>query len=177
MLELLMRLGVVLFMLGSLGAVGLRVTWREAMAALKQPRFLLVSLIASWFVCPVVAMIVLRVVPLAAPYAAGLLLLALAPCAPFAPAVVRIAKGDTSALAAFMVFSAVTTVVFMPVGLALLLEGVAVSPWRIARPLLLFVLTPLACGMAIRHTSTALAARLERVLEMVSATAGLVLLV
>src|SRR3954467_13509841 len=172
MLELLMRLGVVLFMLGSLGAVGLRVTWREAMAALKQPRFLLVSLIASWFVCPVVAMIVLRVVPLAAPYAAGLLLLSLASCAPFAPAVVRIAKGDTSALAAFIVFSAITTVIFMPIGVSLTIEGVNVGMWRIARPLLLFILAPVTCGMALRHLALGVAERLRQGVDKCAAASG-----
>lgn len=176
MLDLLMRVGVVVFMLGSLGGVGLRVAARDAIAPLKHVRFLVVSLISSWVVCPLVAVAVLRLVPLEEPYAAGLVLLALAPCAPFAPAVVRIAKGDTSALAAFMVFSAITTVIFMPLGVSLLLHGVNISPWRIARPLLMFVLAPLAIGMAIRQVSSDVATRLRSSLEKVTAAAGLVLL-
>jgi len=177
MLDLLMRVGVVLFMLGSLGGAGLGVTIRDAIAPLRQPRFLLVSFVTSWVVCPLAALIVLRLVPLAEPYAAGLVLLALAPCAPFAPAMVKTAKGDASALAAFMVFSAVTTVMFMPIGISLMLGEVDISVWQIAQPLLLYVLAPLTIGMAVRYAIPAIAERLRRGLEVVTAGAGLLLLV
>src|SRR3954466_6892800 len=102
MLDIIMQTGVLLFMVGSLAGVGLRVAPREAFVPLGHLRFLLVSLVSSWVICPLAAVLVLRVTPLAQPYAAGLLLLSLAPCAPFAPAMVRIAKGDESYLAAFM---------------------------------------------------------------------------
>lgn len=177
MLDLLMRVGVVLFMLGSLGGAGLGVTIRDAIAPLRQPRFLLVSLVTSWVVCPLAALIVLRLVPLAEPYAAGLVLLALAPCAPFAPAMVKTAKGDASALAAFMVFSAVTTVMFMPVGISLMLGEVDISVGQIAQPLLLYVLAPLTIGMAVRYAIPAIAVRLRKGLDVVTAGAGLLLLV
>ena len=177
MLDLLMRVGVVLFMLGSLGGAGLGVTIRDAIAPLRQPRFLLVSFVTSWLVCPLAALIVLRLVPLAEPYAAGLVLLALAPCAPFAPAMVKTAKGNASALAAFMVFSAVTTVMFMPIGISLMLGEVDISVWQIAQPLLVYVLAPLTIGMAIRYAAPAVAVRLQKALELVTAGAGLLLLV
>src|SRR3954462_6975728 len=172
-----MRVGVLLFMIGSLAGVGLRVDARDAFVPLKHARFLIVSLVTSWVVCPIVAVAVLYFIPLAEPYAAGLLLLSLAPCAPFAPAVVRIAKGDTSALAAFIFLSAITTVTFMPIGVSLTIEGVNVGMWRIARPLLLFILAPLACGMALRHVAAGVAERLRPAVEKVTAASGLLLLV
>src|SRR4051812_41809991 len=119
-----MKIGIMLFMVGSLGGVGLRVTPRDLLRPLKHTRFLIISMVTSWVVCPLIAVLVLKFVPLAQPYAAGLMLLSLAPCAPFAPAMVRIARGDASYLAAFMVLSAVTTVIFMPVGVPLLLGSV-----------------------------------------------------
>lgn len=171
-----MQIGVLLFMIGSLAGVGLRVTPSEAFLPLKDVRFLLVSIVSSWVVCPLVAVLVLRILPIAQPYAAGLLLLSLAPCAPFAPAMVRIAKGDESYLAAFMVLSAVGTVVFMPIGVPLLL-GLQVSPWRIARPLLLFVLIPLLAGMAINTRDPRAAAWLRPKLEKLTAVASLAMFV
>jgi BASS family bile acid:Na+ symporter len=176
-LDVLMQVSVLLFMIGSLAGVGLRVDAKDAFVPLRQARFLTVSLVASWMVCPVVAVAVLHFIPLAEPYAAGLLLLSLAPCAPFAPAVVRIAKGDTSALAAFMVFSAVTTVIVMPIGVSLTIDNVNVSMWRIARPLLLFILTPLACGMALRQVAPGVAERLRPAIEKITAASGLLLFV
>lgn len=171
-----MRIGVLLFMIGSLAGVGLRVTPRAAFLPLKDVRFLLVSIVSSWVICPLVAMLVLQIVPIAQPYAAGLLLLSLAPCAPFAPAVVRIAKGDESYLPAFMVLTALATVVCMPAGVPLLL-GVSVSPWRIARPLLLFVLIPLLVGMAINTRRPGAAAWLRPKVEKVTAVAALAMFV
>jgi BASS family bile acid:Na+ symporter len=176
MLENVMRVGVLLFMIGSLAGVGLRVTPRDAFLPLKDVRFLLVSIVASWVICPLVALLVLQIVRIAQPYAAGLLLLSLAPCAPFAPAVVRIAKGDESYLPAFMVLTALATVVFMPAGVPLLL-GVSVSPWRIARPLLLFILIPLLVGMAINTRRPGAAAWLRPKVEKLTAVAALAMFV
>lgn len=176
MLHALMQIGVLLFMIGSLAGVGLRVVPRDVIRPLQHGRFLAICLVTCWLVCPVVAMVTLWVVPLAQPYAAGLLLLSLAPCAPFAPAMVRTARGDTSYLAAFMVFSTVTTVIFMPVGVPLLL-GVSISPWRIARPLLSFVLVPLVIGMTVSELYPRAAAWLRPKVERVTAASALVMFV
>ncbi len=176
MLHALMQVGVLLFMIGSLAGVGLRVVPRDAIQPLKHGRFLAISLITCWLICPLAAVFVLWAVPLAQPYAAGLLLLSLAPCAPFAPAMVQIARGDTSYLAAFMVFSAVTTVIFMPIGVPLLL-GVSISPWRIARPLLLFVLVPLVAGMTISGLNPRAAAWLRPKVEKLTVVGALAMFV
>ena len=177
MLDLVMRFGILLFMVGSLGGVGLRVMPRDVLRPLKHTRFLVVSLVTCWILCPLVAVLILKVIPLAQPYAAGLLLLSLAPCAPFAPAMVRIARGDGSYLAAFMVLSAITTVILMPIGVPLLLDGVQVDPWRIARPLLMYVLIPLLVGLTISATRPRAAAWLRPKLEKVTAAAALAMFV
>ena len=176
MLDLIMKIGIMLFMVGSLGGVGLRVTPRDVLLPLKHTRFLVISFVTSWVVCPMVGVLVLRLVSLDQPYAAGLTLLSLAPCAPFAPAVVRIAKGDGSYLAAFMVLSAVTTVMFMPVGVPLLL-GVSVNPWNIARPLMIFVLLPLAIGMTVSARGPHVSAWIRPRLEKLTAAAALAMFV
>jgi BASS family bile acid:Na+ symporter len=177
MLDLIMRIGIMLFMVGSLGGVGLRVTPSDLLRPLQHTTFLIISLVTSWVVCPLVAVLVLKFVPIAQPYAAGLMLLSLAPCAPFAPAMVRIARGDGSYLAAFMVLSAITTVVFMPIGVPLLLDGVRVSPWNIARPLLLFVLLPLLAGMTISGTHPHAAAWMRPRVETLTTVAALAMFV
>jgi len=177
MLDGVMRIGILLFMIGSLGGVGLRVIPRDLVRPLIHTRFLVVSLVTCWIFCPLVAVLILKFIPLARPYAAGLLLLSLAPCAPFAPAMVRIARGDGSYLAAFMVLSAVTTVICMPIGVPLLLGGVQVNPWNVARPLLLFVLVPLLVGLAVSALRPDAAAWLRPKLEKVTTTAALAVFV
>jgi len=175
MAHLLMRASVLLFMIGSLGGIGLRVPPRGIVGPLTNTRFLAVSLIANWLVCPALGLLVLYLIPIDRPYATGLLLLALAPCAPFAPAVVKMAGGEAAYLATFMVLSAVATVVIMPLA-APPLVGSPVDAVAIARPLALFVLAPLLVGMAIRHRYPGAADRARRPVEMATGAAGLMVL-
>jgi BASS family bile acid:Na+ symporter len=101
------------------------------------------------------------VIPLEHPYAIGLILMGMTPCAPFLPAIVSKAKGDLGFTAAFMLLTAVGTVAFMPFAVPLMVKGFTVSTWTITKPLLLVVLLPLAVGMAILHASPALTSRIQ----------------
>lgn len=106
----------------------------------------------------------------------GLLLLGMTPCAPFLPMMVERAAGDRAYTASFMLLSAVATVVYMPLAVPLMVEGLRVDAWTIARPLLLLVLLPLAVGMAVLRASKALAARLQPVVKKGTAVATIVML-
>jgi len=174
---LAMQISVVAFMLGSLGGVGLGVAPRDVLAPLSHGRFVLLTLAIGWLAGPAVALLLLWAIPIDRPYATALLLLALAPCAPFAPAMMRMARGDPAYVAAFMVLTAVVTVIVMPVGVPLLVPGAAVNTWDLARPLLLFVLAPLLAGTAVRGLWPHAAARLEPVVAAITRIATLALLV
>jgi BASS family bile acid:Na+ symporter len=158
LLDLALWAGVVVFMVGSLAAVGLSLSPRAALAPLTHQRFVARTFIANWVVCPAVAYALLQVIPLARPYATGLVLLALAPCAPFAPAMVQKAGGDLGYMTAFMILSTVATVIVMPLAVPSLL-GVPVDPFAIARPIVLFVMMPLLIGMAVKALRPDAAAR------------------
>lgn len=99
---------------------------------------------------PALACLVIRVIPLAPPHAAGLLLISLAPTAPFFPLMVRRARGDMSSAGAFMLVATVGTVVFLPLLAPLLINGLTVGIWTLAKPLLTLVLLPLLAGFVIR---------------------------
>jgi BASS family bile acid:Na+ symporter len=158
-LALALQACVALFTAGSLAGAGLAVSVRDALTALAHGRFVAIALLASWLVCPAAALLVVHTLPLERAYANGLLVLALAPCAPFAPALVRAARGDAAHLAAFVILSAVGTVVVMPVVLPWMIGGAPVDPVAIARPLLVLVLLPLAAGLALRELRPRAAAR------------------
>jgi BASS family bile acid:Na+ symporter len=82
--------------------------------------------------------------------AAGLLLISLAPTAPFFPLMVSKAHGDMSFAAAFMLLTTIGTVVLLPLMAPLLIQGLAVDSWSLAKPLIKMVLFPLLIGAAIR---------------------------
>ncbi|MGF1660502.1 MAG: hypothetical protein ACFCUS_13835 [Rubrimonas sp.] len=117
-----------------------------------------------------------RALPLAEPYAAGLMLVALTPCAPFLPVMVRRAKGDMSHAPAMMLLAAVGTVAVLPVAAPLLAPGLAVDAWTIAKPLVALVLAPLGLGMAVFRAAPCAAAAIRPLAKQAAGVGAVVLL-
>ena len=69
------------------------------------------------------------------PFGIGLLLLGCAAGAPFLPKLAELAKGNLAFAVGAMVLLMVVTVAYLPIVLPLLLPGVTVQPWDIARSL------------------------------------------
>ena len=165
-----------MFTAGSLLAVGLRATLRDAFAPLADARFVALTLVVGWIVCPGVARLLLAIIPLDRPYASGLLVLSLAPAAPFAPGLMQRAGAGPGHTAAFMMLATVATVVILPLAAPILIGGVAASPVVIARPLVLFVLLPLLIGVITRRLNQNLAERSLTAVTLITNVAGIVLL-
>jgi BASS family bile acid:Na+ symporter len=177
-LEAVLRLCVVVFVVSSLAEAGLGVSPRAVLAPLRHARFVVLTVVVGWLVCPGVAYLLIHVLPLATPYATGLMLLALAPGAPFAPALARMARADSAYMAAFMVLTGAATVVLMPLGLPFLISGSSADPAVIARPLLILVLLPLLAGVMTRGLRPRIAERIGPSLAAITRalTGGMVLL-
>jgi BASS family bile acid:Na+ symporter len=173
LLPLLFKISLAIFMAGSLLEMGLRLNLQDAFRGLRSFRFVAYTLVWSFVLVPALAYGITLVVPLQPPYAIGLLLLGMAPCAPFVSGLVDKAKGDLGFTAAFMLLASVGTVVFMPLTVPLLTEGLSASPWAIAKPLLLVVLLPMAIGVIIRRQADAFASKLLPVAKKLAGTAGL----
>jgi len=171
-----LRVALVLFIAGSLLEVGLRVPLRDAFAALRDWRFTGATVLWGFIVCPALAIVLTWVVPLERPYAVGLTLLAMAPGAPFLPAVAARAGGTPAYVAAFFVIAAVGAVLYMPLAVPLLL-GFTADPWAIARPLLIFILVPLIAGAGLQAAAPRAAARLLRLVHPVATVAMLLVVV
>ena len=72
---------------------------------------------------PALAWLIIMFIPLAEGHAAGLLLISLAPTAPFFPLMVRKARGDMSFAFAFMMLTTLGTVLFLPLLAPVLIKG------------------------------------------------------
>jgi len=172
-----MQASLFVFMVASLGGVGLGVAPRDVLAPLTNGRFVLLLLASGWLVGPAVALLLLRVIPIDGPYATALLLLALAPGAPFAPAMMRLAGGDSAYVAAFMAVTAGVTAILLPLGVPLLIPGASANPWDIARPLILLVVAPMVAGSVIRGLWPGIAARVEPIVVRIARAVTMVMLV
>jgi len=175
-LLLAFRVCAAIFMAGSLMAAGLTVTPRDLRVPLTHARFVALSLVFGWVVGPLLAIVLVRVIPLDRSYATGLLLLSLAPCAPPAAASARRAGADPAYIAGFIVLSAVATVVVMLVAVPLMIDGLSANAWGILRPLLLLVLLPLLAGMWVNGRWPRTAARIVGPLESITRLVGVLLL-
>jgi bile acid:Na+ symporter, BASS family len=176
-LNLALKLSLVIFMVGNLLEMGLRLKLQEAFGGLRNVRFVTQSLLWGFILLPGLAYLLTVVVPLKPPYVIGLLLLGLAPCAPFLPPMADRARGDMGYTAAFMLLTSVVTVAYMPFAVPVLVKGFSASAWTIAKPLLFFLLVPLAIGLAVRSRSLSFASRLQPFVKKATGIDTLLMLV
>jgi bile acid:Na+ symporter, BASS family len=176
MLQRILSVTIIIFMVGSLVEVGLKLRLEEAIKAMRDARFVMWSLVWSFALCPAFAVLLTKVIPLSEPYALGMILLGTAPCAPFLPMMAEKARGDLAYVAAFMALTAVGTVVFMPFAAPLLAKGFTADPWTIAKPLVFFVATPLIVGAATRRIAEAFAETLHPIVRRVTGVNNLTML-
>jgi bile acid:Na+ symporter, BASS family len=176
-LPILLKLSIVIFMVGSLLDMGLRLNLQEALVALRNVRFVVLSMLCGFVLCPALAYLLTKVIPLHQSYAVGMLLLGMTPCAPFLPMMVDKAHGDMAYAAAFMLLASLVTVVYMPLAVPVMIEGLTADAWTIAKPLLLFLIVPLAVGLAIQRISANVAVRLQPIVKKTTVIDMIVMLV
>ncbi len=176
-LQKIMGITIVIFMVGNLLEVGLRLNVAEALGALRNVRFVVVSLLWCFVLGPALAVLLTKLIPLTGPYALGLVLLGMAPCSPAIPMMVRKSGGSTAYMSAFMMVAFVGTVVLMPFMVPLLAKGFTADPWTIAKPLLFFIAIPLVIGVVIRRAAETAAERAAPIVKKVTGLATLILCV
>ena len=148
---------VLVFTVSNLAAMGLQVKMPNLIAALRDKKFLALVFVWGWVLGPAFGYLITKVLPLAEPYVIVVLLTSLAPCAPFLQQVVGKARGEMNFAGAFIPLTAVGTVVLMPLMAPLLIQGLTISTWALAKPLLLTVLLPLIIGVAIQEYAATVA--------------------
>ncbi|MDZ7648141.1 MAG: bile acid:sodium symporter [Cytophagales bacterium] len=115
MILLLLKISLVIFIAGNLFEMGLLLNPSAAIKGLRNYRFVSYTLFWSFIVGPALAFGITYMIPLEAPYAMGLILMGLSPCAPFLPMLVKKAHGDLGYTAAFMLIASIGTVFFYAV--------------------------------------------------------------
>ena len=166
-----------LFIVSSMLAMGMSLTMAQILQPLRNVRLVLLALLANFVLTPLLAYVIIRVIPLEQSLQIGLVVLATAAGAPFLPKLVQGAKGDIAFGVGLMTLLMVVTIVYMPLVLPLLLAGVEVNPWDIAKSLIVLMLIPLAIGLLFKSHSPDSAAHWAATLNKISGLAILILLV
>ena len=164
------------FVVSSMLAMGAGLTVSQISEPLRNVRLVVFALLANFIVMPLGALALAKVLWLDEPFGVGLLVLGCAAGAPFLPKLAEIAQGNLAFAVGAMVLLMVVTVGYLPIVLPLLLPGITVDPWEIARSLLLLMLLPLVIGLALKARYGDLAARVKPALDWIS-NISLILLV
>lgn len=169
------KIALMAFLVSSMLAVGLSLTPRAILASLSNARLVLTALALNFLLAPAFAVTLTKLIPIERPHAIGLLLLSGAAGAPFLPKLVQDAHCDLGVAVALMTLLTAGTTLFLPFGLPLIIPDLQAGPWSIARPLLIFILTPLAVGMLMHGRGLLVLA--APILARLANTSALVLII
>jgi BASS family bile acid:Na+ symporter len=161
MLDTILKIALVIFMFGNMLDLGLRLDLRKALQGLRDVRFVILTLVWGYILCPGLGYLMAVTLPLSPGYAMALILVAMAPGNPFLAISVSKARGDVNYTASFMLLASAVTVVCMPFMVPVLVKGLSATPWMIAKPMLVFILLPMVVGAIFRLRWEAVAAKVQ----------------
>ena len=166
-----------LFVVTSMLAMSLSLSLQQMTQPLKNVRLVSLALLANFVLVPLLAFVITKVIPLDQSLQIGVILLGTAAGAPFIPKLVQGAKGNVAFSVGLMFLIMVVTIFYLPFILPLLLPGVEVNPWDIAKSLIVTMLIPLVIGMLIKSHSPDVADHWAPVMHKISGLSILILLV
>jgi BASS family bile acid:Na+ symporter len=185
-LDRLINLVVTITLIEMMVLIGLRVTFAELVDTARNWRLVARAFATNYLFVPAAAIVLLVLFDASAMVAAGFLVLAVCPGAPFGPPFAGIARANVTEAVGLMVVLAGSSAIVSPLLLRLLLPHVAggeaprIDVTAMVSALLVTQLLPLLLGLLVRHRRPQLAERLQAPFELVSkilnlTVAGLIL--
>ena len=145
--QTLAHVAVPIFVVSTMLNVGLTQTLGDILGHLTRWGFVAKMLAANFAVVPLLMIVATNVLSFDPALEAGLLIFSLCAGAPFLIRLAQRSQHDIALAAAVMMLLMVVTVGYVPIVLPLVLEGVTVDAWAIARSLFLQLILPIAVGM------------------------------
>ncbi|MGZ4916546.1 MAG: bile acid:sodium symporter family protein [Halobacteriota archaeon] len=176
-LDDLANLSVLIFVITNMLAMGLSLTVAQILQPLYNLRLVGKALLANFVLVPLVAYVLVTLIPLEQGLAIGLILVGTAAGAPFLPKLVQFSKANIAFGVGLMVLLMVVTIFYMPLVLPLLLPGTTVNAGSIAASLVVLLLIPLAVGLLIKKWNDEIADTLQPAFNRISTIFLVVLIV
>jgi bile acid:Na+ symporter, BASS family len=174
-MEQLINVLVTVMLVEMMAAIGLRVQFNDLTGIVKNWPLMLQAVLANYVCVPAAAVALLLLFGAEPMVAAGFLILAVCPGAPFGPSCVALARGNVPAAVGLMAVLSGSSAIVAPVLLRLLLplmagnDSLQIDAVKIVRALLITQLLPLFVGLAIRRWRPGLADRLQKPADRLSA--------
>jgi BASS family bile acid:Na+ symporter len=168
------KLALFTFIVFTMLGAGLNLTIQQIWEPLRSPRLVILSLLTNFVLVPVFVYLLVQIVPLSEGLRDGLLIMAVASGPPALPKLAQIVKGNIAFSVGLMMLLMLGTIFYMPMVLPLVVQGVQINSWDIAKPLLLMMVIPLVIGLFIKAKFTAIVPTIQPILFKLS-NAGLLL--
>jgi predicted Na+-dependent transporter len=149
-LEVITKIAMLVFVVGSMAAMGLGLTIARITLPLRDLRLVLGLLVVNFLVVPAAAIAAARLLPMEEAAATSVVLIGCVAGAPFLPKLAQLSHSNLATAVGVMVLLMVTTIVYAPIVVPLAVPGATVDAWEIAQSLVLFMLIPLAVGLVVR---------------------------
>jgi bile acid:Na+ symporter, BASS family len=135
----------------------------------KYPKAVTIGLIGQLVILPIIALAIVKVIPMPPAIAVGLIILALCPCGPSSNMITYLAGGDVALAVTLTVFSSMITVFTIPLFASMAVNSFLGTNAIVSLPIgatmgQIFVITviPIALGMLIQARFPEIARRLEK---------------
>jgi BASS family bile acid:Na+ symporter len=176
-ISVIAKISALTFIITSMLAMGLSLTVKQIVDPLRNVKVVLLALLANFVLVPALAYLITVVIPLDDGLATGLIIAGAAAGAPFLPKLVQAAKGNAAFSVGLMTLLMIVTVIYLPIMLPILLPGTSVSPWDIAKSLIITMLLPLGIGLFIKARYEETAESLQPHMSQISSMAIVLMLV
>ncbi len=170
---LVLPLALAIIMLG----LGLSLKSDDFLRIFKYPKAVTIGLIGQLVILPIIALAIVKVIPMPPAIAVGLIILALCPCGPSSNMITYLAGGDVALAVTLTVFSSIITIFTIPLFASLAVNSF-LGKSALAKPtevivslpigmtmgqIFLITVIPIALGMYIQYQFPEIARRLEKV--------------
>lgn len=163
---LVLPIALAIIMLG----LGLSLKSDDFLRIFKYPKAVTIGLIGQLVILPIIALAIVKVIPMPSAIAVGLIVLALCPCGPSSNMITYLAGGDVALAVTLTVFSSMITIFTIPLFASMAVNSFLGTNAIVSLPIgatmgQIFVITviPIALGMYIQYQFPEIARRLEKV--------------
>jgi bile acid:Na+ symporter, BASS family len=150
--------------------LGLSLKSDDFLRIFKYPKAVTIGLIGQLVILPIIALAIVKVIPMPPAIAVGLIVLALCPCGASSNMITYLAGGDVALAVTLTVFSSIITIFTIPLFTSLAVTSFLGKSAIVSLPIgmtmgqiFLITVIPIAIGMYIQYQFPEIARRLEKV--------------
>ncbi|MDF9747845.1 bile acid:sodium symporter family protein [Natrinema salsiterrestre] len=157
------------FVLSTMLSMGLELSITQLLEPFRKRRLVAKSLLVNVLAIPLAAYLFVRMLTISRGYEVGIILIAVAPGAPFGPKLAEISRSDIAFASGLVVVLGLASAATIPVSLLLLLPGsVSVDPFAIGQMVFGIQVLPLLIGICLTSRYATLADRLYPPIQRLS---------